>query len=159
MQSFRFIGLLQLIGAVGLVLVYIGGMIVSGTLIRRGVRQGALLTLVGFVLLLFDSLCTWFYNAVIFPRLAQSSMPVALILLGGLNTLISMVGLILVIIGIWRLGTRLPGITDVYRQDRAPVGQEPRIDPALEPEPQSRSSVIGRGAQAYPLPDDNEEVR
>ena len=140
------IGLLQFAGMIGLVIVYVAGAIVSGILIRRGVRQGGLLILVGFVLLIFNSLCGWFTNLIIPPQSAVAVAGAVPFLLMGINLLISMVGLTLIILGIWQLGTRPYGGTGMT------AGEPPSTE---RTQPTERVSVkeVSRGAQAYPAPE------
>jgi hypothetical protein len=150
MENFRLIGLFQFAGTFFLVLVYIAGVIVSGILIRRGARQGGLLTLVGFALLLFNNLCTWFINFILFPQLATVAIGAVPMMFVGLNGLISIVGLILILLGIWQLGMRS------LRVGVMPVGSGTYRTSTSAPE-HTRPETVGSGAQAYPVPDTKEE--
>jgi hypothetical protein len=150
MENFRLLGMLQFAGTLGILLVYIGGVLVSGLIIRRGARQGGVLTLVGFALLLFGSLCSWITNFIVFPQMSQGMLGPAHFLILGLNSLVSIVGLILIVLGIWHLGTR--GTGAAAPAARRPIGQEARIEPALEPERTPPDETRG-GAQAFEVPD------
>jgi hypothetical protein len=140
-------GFLQFAGMIGLVIVYIAGAIVAGILIKRGARQGGLLILVGFVLLIFNSLCGWFTNLIIPPQSAIAVAGAVPFLLIGINLLISMVGLILIIVGIWQLGIR------PYGAAGSPAGEPPPPRTSQPVEPAS-AKTHGSGAQAYPAPEE-----
>jgi hypothetical protein len=149
-ENFRLISLFQFAGNFFLILVYIAGLIVSGLLIRRGARQGGMLTLVGFALLLFNNLCNLFVHFFLFPQLGPAAFGAVPMLFIGLNSLISIVGMILIILGIWQLGTRSPGVGEM------PVA--PATPRASTGAPEyTRPDAVGSGAQVYPVPEPQEE--
>jgi hypothetical protein len=150
MENFRLISLFQFAGNFFLILVYIAGLIVSGLLIRRGARQGGLLTLVGFALLLFNNLCNLFVHFFVFPQLGPAAIGAVPMLFFGLNSLISIVGMILIILGIWHLGTR--SIT----RGGMPVAPAAPWASTGAPE-HTRPDAVGSGAQVYPVPEPPEE--
>jgi hypothetical protein len=149
MEAFRMIGFVQLMGTLGLILVYLGGVIVSGLLIRRGARQGGMLTLVGFALLLLNSLCGWIGNQLIFPGVSPHAIGVGPVIFLIFNALIMIVSILLIILGIWVLGTRPAQAAAAPTPPRSPVSREGRVvEPALEPEP---TPPPAGGAQAFPV--------
>jgi hypothetical protein len=155
MEAIRMIGLIQMIGTLGLILVYLGGAIVSGILINKGARQGGMLTLVGFALLLLNSLCGWIVNQLVFPGVSPHAIGAGPIIFLLFNALIMIVSILLIILGIWVLGTRPAQATTAPTPPRASVGREGRVvEPALEPEPTPPSASPG-GAKAYPVEERN----
>ena len=69
-NGFAIMGILNLLSRIVIDVVYIVGIILTAVLIRRAGGRGPLYAMLGFILLLLNSLCGSGYNYLIIPRMA-----------------------------------------------------------------------------------------
>ena len=124
MGSFRLIHLIPFLGSLLLAAVFVAGIIISSILINRKAGRGAVLALIGFILLLINSLCGGFYTSVMpFMQMRMRAMQFPWLGTGAscLQSLLLAAGMILIILGIWNLAVRRA----------AEVTLPPRVDEGL----------------------------